>query len=193
MRKMKLILASKSPRRQELIKNLGFPFEVRIKEIEEIYPSSLIPEEVPVYLAELKSSPFIENLASDELLITSDTVVIAENRILGKPTDSLEAFEMIKSLSGKQHKVVTGVCLSTQEKMSSFAGTTIVHFSELSDAEINYYIETYKPFDKAGAYGIQEWIGLIGISSIEGCFYNVMGLPVNAIYSKLKKEFGMSI
>lgn len=189
MDKIKLVLASKSPRRQSLIKEMGFPFEVRIKEVEEIYPPHLKSEEVPVFLAELKSKPLVDSLIDNEILITSDTVVVNEGKILGKPKDKIEAFEMLQSLLGKSHKVITGVCLHSTEKNISFAETTTVYFSDLTDSEINYYIDNYKPFDKAGAYGIQEWIGAIAINKIEGCYYNVMGLPVHKIYRALQDEF----
>ncbi len=172
---------------------MGFPFEVRIKEVEENYPSDISPEQVPIYLAELKSKPFLTSLEKSEILLTSDTVVIHDATILGKPKDKGEAQRMLHALSGKSHKVVTGVCLTSNAHSISFAETTIVHFSSLTESEINYYIENYQPFDKAGAYGIQEWIGAIGIHKIEGCYYNVMGLPVNKIYSVLKNEFGVAI
>lgn len=186
---MKLILASKSPRRQALIEEMGFPFEVRIKDVEEIYPLDLESGKVPVFLAELKSTPLIDSLKEGEILITSDTVVINQGKILGKPKDKNEAFEMLKSLSGNSHKVITGVCMRSINQSISFAETTIVHFSALTDTEINFYIDKYQPYDKAGAYGIQEWIGAIAISKIEGCYYNVMGLPVHKVYRTLQDFF----
>ena len=189
MDKLKLILASKSPRRQSLIESLGFPFEVRLKEVDEVYPVELAPENVPVFLAELKSQPLIDQLIDGEVLITSDTVVINEGKILGKPKDYKDAFQMLQSLSGKFHKVVTGVCMQSNSTKISFAETTIVHFSVLTEAEINYYIENFEPFDKAGSYGIQEWIGAIAVHKIEGCYYNVMGLPVHKVYKTLKESF----
>ena len=189
MDKIKLILASKSPRRQSLIESLGFPFEVRLKEVDEVYPVELATENVPVFLAELKSQPLIDQLIDGEVLITSDTVVINEGKILGKPKDYEDAFQMLQSLSGKSHKVVTGVCIQSKSKKISFAETTIVHFSVLTEAEINYYIENFEPFDKAGSYGIQEWIGAIAVHKIEGCYYNVMGLPVHKVYKTLKESF----
>lgn len=189
MDKIKLILASKSPRRQSLIESLGFPFEVRLKEVDEVYPVELAPENVPVFLAELKSQPLIDQLIDGEVLITSDTVVINEGKILGKPKDYKDAFQMLQSLSGKFHKVVTGVCMQSNSTKISFAETTIVHFSVLTEAEINYYIENFEPFDKAGSYGIQEWIGAIAVHKIEGCYYNVMGLPVHKVYKTLKESF----
>ena len=189
MDKIKLVLASKSPRRQSLIEEMGFPFEIRIKDVEEIYPLDLEYDKVPVYLAELKATPLIESLKKGEILITSDTVVVNKGQILGKPKDKNEAFEMIKSMSGGSHKVITGVCMHSLDKKISFAETTTVYFSELTDEEINYYIDKYEPFDKAGAYGIQEWIGAIAISKIEGCYYNVMGLPVHKVYRTLQDFF----
>ena len=189
MDKIKLILASKSPRRQSLIESLGFPFEVRLKEVDEVYPVELAPENVPVFLAELKAQPLIDQLIDGEVLITSDTVVINEGEILGKPKDYEDAFQMLQSLSGKFHKVVTGVCMQSKSTKISFAETTIVHFSALTEAEINYYIENFEPFDKAGSYGIQEWIGAIAVHKIEGCYYNVMGLPVHKVYKTLKESF----
>ncbi|MEJ6615618.1 MAG: Maf family nucleotide pyrophosphatase [Crocinitomicaceae bacterium] len=189
MDKIKLVLASKSPRRQSLIASMGFPFEVRIKEVDEVYPQELKPEKVPEFLAELKAKPLIDKLKDGEVLITSDTVVIHEGKILGKPSDYNDAFQMLQSLSGNSHKVVTGVCMQSKSTTVSFSETTIVHFSNVSKDEIDYYIENFKPYDKAGAYGIQEWIGAIAVHKIEGCYYNVMGLPVHKVYSNLKECF----
>ncbi len=193
MDRITIVLASKSPRRQSLVEEMGFPFEVRIKEVEENYPADIPVEQVPVYLAELKSTPLLSSLREREILLTSDTVVIHNDTILGKPKDKADAQRMLQILSGTSHKVVTGVCLTSNSHSVSFAETTIVHFSTLTEREINYYIEKYQPFDKAGSYGIQEWIGAIGIHKIEGCYYNVMGLPVNKIYSVLRDEFGVTI
>ncbi len=189
MAKIKLILASKSPRRQSLIESLGFPFEVRIKEVDEVYPSEMETDKVPVFLAELKAEPLVDQLQQNEVLITSDTVVINNDKILGKPKDYNDAFQMLQSLSGKSHKVVTGVCIQSLNDKISFAETTIVHFATLSKNEIEFYIENYKPFDKAGSYGIQEWIGAIAVHKIEGCYYNVMGLPVHKVYKTLQERF----
>jgi septum formation protein len=189
MDKIKLVLASKSPRRQSLIESMGFPFEVRIKEVDEVYPQELEREKVPVFLAELKAKPLIDQLQDGEVLITSDTVVIHEGKILGKPIDYNDAFQMLQCLSGNSHKVVTGVCMQSKSTTVSFSETTIVHFSDVSKDEIDYYIENFKPYDKAGAYGIQEWIGAIAVHKIEGCYYNVMGLPVHKVYSTLKECF----
>ncbi|MGB0915713.1 MAG: Maf family nucleotide pyrophosphatase [Crocinitomicaceae bacterium] len=189
MDNIKIILASKSPRRQELIKELGFPFEIRTKEVDEIYPSELSPYDVAEYLAKLKSEPIVSSLSDGDVLLTSDTVVLNNGHILGKPLNRNEAVEMIKSLSGGSHEVITGVQLKSVRKTISFSSVTQVYFSELTDDEINFYVDKYKPFDKAGSYGIQEWIGYIGVSKIEGCYYNVMGLPIHDVYQSLKQNF----
>lgn len=180
------ILASKSPRRQELLKSLGIDFSIQLKEVNEVYPANLPKEEIPVYLAELKAQPFKNELTKNDLLITADTVVCLEEHVLGKPGSLEEAVEMLQKLSGKQHQVITGVCLSSHNKTKSFYALTNVVFKKLTSEEINYYIDTFRPFDKAGAYGIQEWIGSIGITSIEGSFYNVMGLPVQKLYENIQ-------
>lgn len=182
--KIKLILASKSPRRQELLKGMGFDFSVVLKEVDESYPEDLTPEEIAVYISEKKAKAFDAEI-TDELVITADTIVAIDDKILGKPVDEKEAFEMIRLLSGRVHKVITGVSLLHQHSMSSFYDTTLVHFSELSDEEINYYIKTCQPFDKAGAYGIQEWIGLTAITKIEGSYSNVVGLPTEKLYRRI--------
>lgn len=183
----KLILASASPRRQQLMKDAGFTFEVRLKEIEENYPSDLAVERVPEYLSRLKAGAFREELQEDEVLVTADTVVCIHGRVLGKPASRMEAIEMLRELSGNCHLVVTGVSVTTRAEQLSFSSSTNVYFKELSIDEITYYVDTYQPFDKAGAYGIQEWIGYIGIERIEGSFYNVMGLPVQKLYETLRK------
>ena len=183
----KLILASASPRRQQLMKDAGFTFEVRLKNVEEKYPQELHWENVPEYLSKVKASAFREELKADEVLITADTVVCIHDRILGKPADRKEAISMLRKLSGNRHLVVTGVSVTTRTEQLSFSSRTDVFFKHLSNEEIIFYVDTYKPFDKAGAYGIQEWIGYIGIERIEGSFYNVMGLPVRLLYQELKK------
>lgn len=185
----RLVLASASPRRQQLLRDAGFEFEIRLKEVEERYPESLAAEEVPVFLARLKGNALRDELAENELLITADTVVCLEGQILGKPYGRENAIHMLKALSGKRHTVVTGVCLSTKGKQYEFSSSTDVYFKHLTEDEIVYYVDNYKPFDKAGAYGIQEWIGYIGITQIEGSFYNVMGLPVQRLYEALDIEF----
>lgn len=183
----KLILASASPRRQQLMKDAGFTFEVRLKNVEEKYPQELHLENVPEYLSKVKASAFREELKADEVLITADTVVCIHDRILGKPADRKQAISMLQELSGNCHLVVTGVSVTTRTEQLSFSSRTDVFFKHLSNEEIEFYVDTYKPFDKAGAYGIQEWIGYIGIERIEGSFYNVMGLPIQKLYETLRK------
>jgi septum formation protein len=187
LNKYHIILASKSPRRQELLRGMGVDFEILTKETPENYPADLPLDEVPKYLSLQKSLAFNDNeLPADYLLITSDTVVICEGEILGKPKNREDATRMLQLLSGKTHHVVTGVTVRSAEKTESFAVRSNVTFAQLDDEEIDYYIEHCKPFDKAGAYGIQEWIGYVGISGLEGSFYNVMGLPTRKLYQCLK-------
>ena len=180
------ILASKSPRRQELLLSLGIDFIVMENDSEEIFPENLTKEEIPVFLAEQKANYFLKKLKENDLLITADTIVWVNGEVLGKPIDKNEAFEMLQKLSGIEHQVITGVCLSSIHKQRTFFSVSNVMFKQLSRAEIEYYITEFKPFDKAGAYGIQEWIGYIGITHIEGSFYNVMGLPVQQLYSEIQ-------
>lgn len=182
----KIILASGSPRRQQLMCDAGFCFELRLKEVEETYPNELEAIKVPEYLSRLKASAFKDELQQNELLITADTVVCLGEKILGKPGNREQAIDMLHQLSGRKHTVVTGVCLTSRDKQESFSSFTDVYFKQLTNDEIEYYVDHYKPFDKAGAYGIQEWIGYIGIEKIEGSFYNVMGLPVQRLYEALK-------
>ncbi len=187
LKKYHIILASKSPRRQELLRGMGVDFEILTKETPENYPADLLLEEVPKYLSLQKSLAFNDDeLPADYLLITSDTVVICEGEILGKPKNREDATRMLQLLSGKTHHVVTGVTVRSAKKTESFAVRSNVTFAQLDDEEIDYYIEHCKPFDKAGAYGIQEWIGYVGISGLEGSFYNVMGLPTRKLYQCLK-------
>ena len=187
LNKYHIILASKSPRRQELLRGMGVDFEILTKETPENYPTDLPLDEVPKYLSLQKSLAFKDSeLPADYLLITSDTVVICEGEILGKPKDREDAERMLRMLSGKTHHVVTGVTVRSAEKTESFAVRSNVAFAELEQDEIDYYIEHCKPYDKAGAYGIQEWIGYVGISGLEGSFYNVMGLPTRKLYQCLK-------
>jgi len=187
LNKYHVILASKSPRRQELLHGMGVDFEILTKETPEDYPADLFLDEVPKYLSLQKSLAFTDDeLPADYLLITSDTVVICEGEILGKPKDREDAARMLRLLSGKTHHVVTGVTVRSAEKTESFAVRSNVTFAQLDAEEIDYYIEHCKPFDKAGAYGIQEWIGYVGISGLEGSFYNVMGLPTRKLYGVLK-------
>ena len=183
----KIILGSKSPRRKDLLTSLGIKYELRTQDVEEIFPEAMHPEDVPAFLARLKAKELQITLVENEILITADTVVIMDDKVVGKPADPEEAFEMVKNLSNKVHKVVTGVCIAEKERSMSFSETTFVHFRRLSEAEIKHYLHQYKPFDKAGAYGIQEWIGRIGIEQINGCYYNVMGLPTSRLYMELNK------
>jgi len=184
--KKNIILGSKSPRRKFLLEKLDIPFEVQSKDVDEDYPDDIKGIDIALYLSEKKAEAFKKDLLSpDTILITADTVVWLDGQVLGKPADAQEAFSTLRALSGRKHQVITGVCLSSSGKQKSFFVSTDVYFKELSDAEINYYIDYYKPYDKAGAYGIQEWIGYIGIERIEGSFYNVMGLPVQALYDEL--------
>ena len=185
--KYNVILASNSPRRQELIKSLNIPFSIKTKEVEEIYPTELQHNQITDYLAALKASPFTTELKEDDLLITSDTIVWLNNKALGKPKDYNEAFSMLKELSNTTHEVITSICLTSKNFQKTINDVTIVTFKELLDEEIDYYINTYKPFDKAGAYGIQEWIGKIGITKMEGSYFNVMGFPVHKLYKELSK------
>ena len=183
----RIILASKSPRRQELLKGLDISFEIQLKDIDESYPSSLDPHEVPVFLAEKKAAAFMESLTENAIIITSDTIVIQDGDILEKPKSIEEAKEMLHKLEDYSHTVVTGVCIQSLTKIIVFSDHTRVHFMPLTTAEIDYYVEKYQPFDKAGSYGVQEWIGYIGIEKLEGSYFNVMGLPVNKVYAALKE------
>lgn len=185
LQKYKLILASGSPRRQQFFKDLDLDFEIRLKEIEEIYPPELKAEEITNYLAKLKANAFEGELNNNEILITSDTIVWHNNKALGKPKDTEDAFDILKSLSNATHEVFTSVCFKTKEESTVLYEVTKVTFNELSDEAIWYYIENYKPFDKAGAYGIQEWIGFVGVVKIEGSYANVMGMPTDKVYEYL--------
>jgi septum formation protein len=164
---------------------LEIDFQVVVKEVKEDFPAELPKEEIPVYLARLKAQPFRNQLKPDDLLITADTIVWHRGKVLGKPSGATEAKKMLSELSGSEHVVVSGVCLTSAEKQKTFYSVSNVQFKELSNEEIDYYISTFKPFDKAGAYGIQEWIGCIGIKHIEGSFYNIMGLPVQELYEEI--------
>jgi len=181
----KIILASKSPRRKELIEELGLHFEVLAFDTDESFSTDMPVSEVPVFLAEQKAVPFEGRLDDKSLVITADTIVHIDGEILGKPIDYDDAFRMLRLLSGKWHQVATGVCILTREKRKSFSAITRVLFKELTDEEIDYYISNYQPYDKAGAYGIQEWIGFIAVEQIEGSYFNVMGLPVQQLYEEL--------
>jgi len=183
--KYNIILASASPRRQQFFKDLGLNFEVRLKPVVEEFPTRLRHFEISDYLAQLKAIPFKDSLKNNDILITSDTIVWHRNEALGKPKDASEAFQMIKSLSNATHEVITSVCFTTSKFQKTVNANTKVTFKDLTDEEINFYIETFKPYDKAGAYGIQEWIGKIGITHIEGSYFNVMGLPTHLVYETL--------
>ena len=180
-----VVLASKSPRRQQLLRDLGINFRAELIEgIQEEYPESMPADEVAQFLAIQKAKPY--RLKDNELLITADTIVVLNGQVLGKPVDAVQAHAMLRALSGKVHHVITGVCVTTANQQQSFADVTEVEFACLTDDEIDHYIEHYHPMDKAGAYGIQEWIGYVGVKRINGCFYNVMGLPVPRLYALLK-------
>lgn len=183
LKNYKLILASGSPRRQQFFRDLNLDFEIRLKEVDEVYPENLKASEVTDFLAQLKADAF--PIAANELLVTSDTIVWLDQKVLGKPKDYDDAFDILKKLSGKTHQVITSVCLKSVEKTRVFNVITKVTFSELSDQMIRFYLDNYKPFDKAGAYGIQEWIGLVGIQKIEGSYTNVVGLPTEQFYKEL--------
>lgn len=190
MKQYNITLASKSPRRRELLAGLGIDFEVKVLPgIDESYPAELPATDVPQYIASKKASAY--EVAGRDLVITADTLVIVGDEILGKPHDAADAHRMLRLLSGRRHQVTTGVCMVSADKKRCFSVTTDVAFKALSDAEIDYYIERYRPFDKAGAYGIQEWIGYIGVTSIHGSYFNVMGLPVQRIYEELTSTFGV--
>ncbi len=181
----KIILASKSPRRSSLLKEAGIPFEIKLEEVEETYPPELPVEEVAPFLARKKAKAAEHFLEPDSIILASDSVVILDDVIYGKPEGYEGAFEMLRTLSGREHRVITGVCLLSLEKERVFSDTAYVHFDHLSDEEIDYYIRRYEPFDKAGSYAIQEWIGLCKISHIEGAYSNIMGLPMHAVCREL--------
>lgn len=183
----KLVLGSKSPRRQELIQQITSNVEIRVQDVKEIYPENLEASKVPEYLSKLKAQALIPSLKENELIICSDTVVILNNQILGKPADLEEAKLMLQQLSGQKHSVVTGCYLISKNSERSFSCQTDVYFNTLEEEIINYYVETFKPLDKAGSYGIQEWIGIVGIEKIDGCYYNVMGLPVSKLIDEINQ------
>ena len=183
----KIILGSKSPRRQELLKGLDIDFEIKNIDVEENYPADLQIDKVPEYIALKKADAYKEFLQNNTLLITADTIVAHNGKVFGKPKDENDAKNMLKTLSNSTHEVITGVCITTKTQQKIFSVVTKVTFAPLTDSEIDYYIEKYKPFDKAGSYGIQEWIGFVCVEKIEGSYYNVMGLPIQRIYQVLKK------
>jgi septum formation protein len=182
-----LILGSNSPRRQELLKSLGFSFTIKPINADESFPAHLKAEEIPIYLAEKKAATYSENLKNQQLLITSDTIVWCESKVLNKPADFTEGKQMLESLSSKMHEVFTAVCLKSANKQITFFDSSKVYFKKLMAEEIEYYLTNFSPYDKAGGYGVQDWIGYIGIEKIEGSFYNVMGLPVKKLYEELIK------
>lgn len=184
----KVLLASKSPRRQELLKDMGISFEIVEVECDETYPKDLKGAQITAFISEIKAKAYL-GLKPKEILITADTLVALEDEVLGKPKNKKHAFEMIKSLSQNTHQVYTSVSIKSVEKLVTFSDTTEVTFDAIDNDEINYYIENYKPMDKAGAYGIQDWLGFAKVSKINGCYYNVMGLPLNKLYHTLKDEF----
>lgn len=187
LRKYRIILASNSPRRKELLGGLGIDYEVKVLPgIDESYPDSLKGEEIPVYIASEKAAAYRAVMQEDDLIITADTIVYLDGEVLGKPRDAADAVRMLRLLSGKTHQVITGVCITTQAFQKSFAAVTEVTFDTLSEEEIDYYVSKYAPMDKAGSYGIQEWIGFIGVTGMKGSYFNVMGLPVQRLYRELK-------
>ena len=185
LKKYQLLLASKSPRRQYLLKELGLNFEVRTKEVDESFPEQLKAQEIPLYLCEKKAEAFDEELNDNTIVITADTIVWINGHVLNKPENFDDAVRMLNLLSGKMHEVYTGVCLKSKHKTKSFYALTKVYFKKLTQQEIEFYIKNYNPYDKAGAYGAQEWIGYIAIEKIEGTYFNVMGLPVRELYEEL--------
>lgn len=188
LNKYKVVLASNSPRRKELLSGLGIAYEVKtLPDIDESFPEGMDGVEIPAYIARAKADAYRGMMAEDELIITADTIVWLDGEVMGKPTDAADAHRMLRALSGQTHQVITGVCLTTKDARKSFATVTDVTFACLSDEEINHYVEQYRPMDKAGSYGIQEWIGFVGVESISGSYFNVMGLPIQRLYTELKK------
>ena len=187
LKKYKIVLASNSPRRKELLAGLDFDFEVRtLPNVDESYPDSIDSLEIPLFIARSKAEAYKPSMADDELLITADTIVWTFDGVMGKPESREDAFRMLRALSDHVHQVITGVCIVTKEKSVGFSVESAVCFAKLTADEINYYLDKYKPYDKAGGYGIQEWIGYVGVEAINGSFYNVMGLPVQKLYQELK-------
>ena len=188
LKKYKVVLASNSPRRKELLSGLGIDYEVKtILDIDESFPEGLTEVETATYIARAKADVYRNIMQPDELIITADTIVWLDGEVMGKPLDGEDARRMLRALSGKTHQVITGVCLTTIDSQKAFATVTDVTFCHLSEEEIDYYVERYRPMDKAGSYGIQEWIGFVGVESISGSYFNVMGLPIQRLYTELKK------
>ncbi len=186
--KYNIILASQSPRRHELLKGIDIPFSIKVIDgLEEKFPPHLQAGDIPLFLSELKASAYLESMDENDLIITADTIVWNQGKLLEKPKDLSDAKGMLQNLSGKTHEVFTGVCIQTKEKKESFCAVSRVLFAELTEDEIDYYLSKYKPLDKAGSYGVQEWIGYIAVEHIEGSYFNVMGLPIHQLYKALKK------
>ena len=184
----KVLLASNSPRREELLRGIDIDFEVKVlPDIDESYPDNIPSEEIAEFVAIKKAKPYASSLHEDELILTADTIVLLEDTVLGKPANKKEAKQMLRQLSGKTHRVITGVCLTSTKKQTSFSATSDVEFGKLTDQEIEYYVERYSPMDKAGAYGVQEWIGYVAVKHINGSYYNIMGLPIQRVYRELIK------
>lgn len=186
--KYRIVLGSNSPRRKELLSGLGLRFEVKpMPDLDESYPDSLQAKDIPVFIADKKAKAYLPTLQADELLITADTIVWLDNQVLGKPVNREGAIRMLQSLSGNTHHVITGVCLTTHNQFVSFSVVSTVRFAPIKEEDIVYYVDNYRPYDKAGAYGIQEWIGYVAVEGIEGSFYNVMGLPIQRVYQELSR------
>ena len=183
----RIILGSQSPRREELLNGLNIPFETAVIDVEETYPREIVGVDIPMYLAEKKANAYENKLDENTMLITADTIVWLEGRVYNKPKDKADATAMLKNLSGKTHQVITGVCISTKNKRKTFHVISEVRFARLTNQEIDFYLDNYQPYDKAGAYGVQEWIGYIGVEYIEGSYFNVMGLPIQRLYTELKR------
>lgn len=187
LKKYKVILASNSPRRKELLAGLGVDYEVRtLPDVDESYPDTLKGADIPLFIAKEKADAYLNMMQPGELMITADTIVWLDGKVLGKPADREDALRMLREMSGRTHEVFTGVCVTTTEWQRSFTAQTEVRFANLSEEEIDYYVDRFKPMDKAGAYGVQEWIGFIGVENISGSYYNIMGLPVQRLYKELK-------
>lgn len=187
LKKYKVILASNSPRRKELLSGLGIDYEVRtLPDVDESYPESLQGADIPLYISKEKADAYRALLRPGELMITADTIVWLDGRVLGKPKDREDALQMLRDMSGRTHEVFTGVCITTTDWQRSFAAQTEVRFAQLTEEEITYYVDRYQPMDKAGSYGVQEWIGFIGVENISGSYFNIMGLPVQRLYRELK-------
>ncbi len=187
LKKYKIVLGSASPRRQELLRGINLNFEVIPMDVEESYPPYLTGVEIPMYLAEKKADAYKSMLDDELMVITADTIVFLDGKVLGKPVDKADAFKMLQRLSGKTHQVITGVCISTNLRRRTFHTISEVKFARLNDSEIEYYLEYYAPYDKAGSYGVQEWIGFIAVENINGSYFNVMGLPIQRLYNELKR------